>query len=91
MAGCETAASLEHHAIADATASAHRFGMLEDGPAVWAKLAELSRHYEFAGRQVHDANIVATMIAHGERRLLTLDVGWRRPTLPVMAGPCARA
>jgi predicted nucleic acid-binding protein len=24
-----------------------------------------------AGRQVHDANIVATMLAHGETRLLT--------------------
>ena len=27
------------------------------------------------GKQVHDANIVATMLAHGERRLLTLNTG----------------
>ena len=29
--------------------------------------------YSFAGRQVHDANIVATMLAHGENRLLTFN------------------
>jgi hypothetical protein len=28
-----------------------------------------------AGRQVHDANIVATMLAHGEDRLLTMNRG----------------
>ena len=25
------------------------------------------------GRQIHDANIVAAMLAHGERRLLTFN------------------
>ena len=60
-------------AMSDAAAFAKRFTMLEDGPAVWNRLAELSRQYAFAGRQVHDANIVATMIAHGERRLLTFN------------------
>jgi predicted nucleic acid-binding protein len=34
---------------------------------------ELSRHYSFGGRQVHDANVVATMLAHGERRPLTFN------------------
>ena len=62
-------------AMADATAFANRFGVLEDGPAVWDQLCELSRHYAFAGRQVHDANIVATMLAHGEGRLLTFNTG----------------
>jgi hypothetical protein len=33
----------------------------------------LSRQFAFAGRQVRDANIVATMIAHGEHRLLTFN------------------
>jgi predicted nucleic acid-binding protein len=60
-------------AMADATAFAERFAVLEDGPSVWNQLAELSRHYTFAGRQVHDANIVATMLAHGEHRLLTFN------------------
>jgi hypothetical protein len=40
---------------------------------VWDRLMELSRPYSFGGRQVHDANIVATMLAHGERRLLTFN------------------
>ena len=48
--------------------------VLEDGPSVWKQLIMLSRRYSFAGRQVHDANIVATMLAHGERRLLTFNV-----------------
>ena len=26
-----------------------------------------------SGRQIHDANIVATMLAHGEHRLLTFN------------------
>jgi predicted nucleic acid-binding protein len=46
---------------------------MEDGPAVWDQLRELSRNHAFAGRQIHDANIVATMIAHGEHRLLTFN------------------
>ena len=40
---------------------------------VWDRLVMLSRRYSFAGRQVHDANIVATMLAHGDRRLLTFN------------------
>jgi len=28
---------------------------------------------QLAGRQAHDANIVATMLAHGEDRLLTVN------------------
>ena len=40
---------------------------------MWEQLIMLSRRYSFAGRQVHDANIVATMLAHGERRILTFN------------------
>ena len=60
-------------AMADATAFTDRFRVLEDGPAVWDQLGALSRHRAFAGRQVHDANVVATMLAHGERRLVTFN------------------
>ncbi len=49
------------------------FEILEDGPLVWDKLVELCGRFAFGGRQVHDANIVATMLAHGERRLLTFN------------------
>lgn len=66
--------SLEE-AVADTTAFTKRFVALEDGPAVWERLCELSRNCTFAGRQVHDANIAATMLAHGEHRLLTFNTG----------------
>ena len=52
---------------------ANEFEILEDGTAVWDQLIDLSRDFAFGGRQVHDANIVATMLAHGERRLLTFN------------------
>ena len=47
--------------------------MLEDGPAVTQELIALCRAVPLGGRQVHDANIVATMLAHGETRLLTFN------------------
>ena len=47
--------------------------VLEDGPAVTAILLDLCRDTPTGGRQIHDANIVATMLAHGERRLLTFN------------------
>ena len=59
--------------LADAATFAARFTVLEDGPAVWDQLIELCRRYSFGGRQVHDANVVATMLAYGERRLLTFN------------------
>ena len=51
------------------------FEVLEDGPAVTERLVELCREVQVGGRQIHDANIVATMLTHGERRLLTFNVG----------------
>ena len=51
------------------------FEVLEDGPRVTDMLVALCREVDMGGRQVHDANIVATMLAHGERRLLTLNDG----------------
>ena len=66
--------ALEHAARLEA-----EFDMLEDGPAVTDALAALCREVPVAGKQVHDANIVATMLAHGERRLLTFDArGFQR-------------
>lgn len=75
-------------AIADTTAFIQRFTVLEDGPPVWDRLIELTRHCPFGGRQVHDANIVATMLAYGERRLLTFnEADFRRfaPLIEVVA------
>ena len=39
-----------------------------------AVLVALCREVPVVGKQIHDANIAATMLAHGERRLLTLNV-----------------
>ena len=49
------------------------FEILEDGPRVTESLIALCREVSVGGRQIHDANIVATMLAHGERRLLTFN------------------
>ena len=50
------------------------FEVLEDGPVVTAFLINLCREVPSGGRQIHDANIVATMLAHGERKLLTFNI-----------------
>ena len=63
--------------LADATritdGFVQRFAVLEDGPQVWDELMSLARRFAFGGKQLHDANIVATMLAHGETRLLTFN------------------
>ncbi len=50
-----------------------KFEILEDGPQVADRLVMLCREVPLGGKQIHDANIVATMLAHGERRLLTFN------------------
>ncbi len=49
------------------------FRVFEDGPSVTQLLVALCRVTPVGGRQIHDANIVATMLAHGEGRLLTFN------------------
>ena len=46
--------------MADPPADIARFA------AAFVRLVQLCRSVALAGRQVHDANIVATMLAHGE-------------------------
>ena len=52
-----------------------RFRIAEDGPGVTAQLLTLMQQVPVGGKQVHDANIVATMQAHGIPRLLTANPG----------------
>ena len=54
---------------------AQRFWLAEDGPQVREQLLQLLTTHPVAGKQVHDANIVATMLVHGVTRLLTFNVG----------------
>ena len=61
-------------ALDDARRLIHSFEVLEDGPAVTESLIALCRQVPVGGKQIHDANIVATMLAHGEHRLLTFNI-----------------
>lgn len=47
------------------------FRLAEEGPAVTEKLLELIEEVEIGGKQVHDANVVATMLVQGIPALLT--------------------
>ena len=60
-------------ALGDVSRLTTYFDVLEDGPQVTDILTSLCSAVQVAGRQIHDANIVATMLAHGERRLLTFN------------------
>jgi predicted nucleic acid-binding protein len=61
--------------IATVTADVVRFQtdfrIAEDGPAVTTELLNLLARITSQGKQIHDANIVATMLAHGVPNLLT--------------------
>ena len=61
-------------ALDDASRLLGSFEVLEDGPIVTESLLSLCREVSVGGQQIHDANIVATMLAHGERRLLTFSI-----------------
>ncbi len=61
-------------ALDDANTLMRNFEILEDGPVVAELLITLCRDVLVGGSQIHDANIVATMLAHGEHRLLTFNV-----------------
>lgn len=60
-------------ALDDVARLSAAFEVLEGGPRVMGMLVGLCRDVVVAGKQVHDANIVATMMAHGERQLLTFN------------------
>lgn len=64
------------------------YAVAEGGPAVTARLLELVRSVPVGGKQIHDANIVATMRAHGLPRLLTFNgADFRRfePMITILA------
>lgn len=49
--------------------------VLGDDEAVLAEVLDLVRRHGVKGKQVHDANVVATMLANGISRLATFNVG----------------
>lgn len=50
------------------------FYILPDSPAVLSRLLELVRKVPVGGKQVHDTNIVATMLANDIEELLTNNI-----------------
>lgn len=60
-------------ALGDLGRLTRQYHVLEDGPVVMQKLVQLCHAVPMGGRQVHDANIAATMLAHGETQLLTFN------------------
>ncbi len=51
-----------------------RFQVADDSAAVTEQLVKLMGNFKIGGKQVHDANIVATMLAHEIPCLLTHNV-----------------
>ena len=60
-------------AISDVRRFRSAFEIAEDGPAVFERLLVLLSTCPGAGKQVHDANLAATMLVHGISRLLTFN------------------
>jgi predicted nucleic acid-binding protein len=60
--------------LADVAHFSQRLMIAEDGPATTLCLSRLLSVVPCAGKQIHDANVVATMMANNIQRLLTHDV-----------------
>jgi predicted nucleic acid-binding protein len=61
-------------AVSDIRYFEQNFIVADETPAVTAKLLTLLQTILLGGKQVHDANIVATMLVYGIDRLLTHNV-----------------
>ena len=60
-------------AIADAQQFRTRFNIAEDSPEVLDRLLVLLTSHRGSGKQVHDANLVATMLTRGIKRLVSYN------------------
>lgn len=60
--------------IAEARVHSQRFRMAEDNAQITENLLTMMAQIPMGGKQVHDANIVATMQAYGIGQLLTHNV-----------------
>jgi len=60
--------------IATVDAITPLFQVADETPAVRAELLRLLREFPTGGKQVHDANLVATMLVYGIDTLLTINV-----------------
>ncbi|MHB2023145.1 MAG: type II toxin-antitoxin system VapC family toxin [Mycobacteriales bacterium] len=62
-------------ALANARALRLRLHLLVEDEKVSARLLELLDAVECTGKQVHDANVVATMLVHGVDTVVTINAG----------------
>jgi predicted nucleic acid-binding protein len=60
-------------AIADVRVFQASFEVVPEGREILERLLALLQTYPGSGKQVHDANLVAAMLVHGIRRLLTFN------------------
>ncbi len=62
-------------ALENVTAVLDRTKILEETAAVSARLRDLLLAIDCSGKQIHDANVVATMMTHGVAALVTENLG----------------
>lgn len=62
-------------ALTNVEAVLARTTLVDETAAVADQLRELLRFVNCTGRQVHDANVVATMLTHGIGAVVTEDIG----------------
>jgi predicted nucleic acid-binding protein len=72
--GTTTLASPTAAAVADVAAFVRMFHVADDTNDVTTRLLALVQSVAVAGKQIHDANLVATMQVYGIPRLLTHNV-----------------
>ena len=72
--GTTTLVSPRATAVADVTAFVKMFHIADDTSDVTTKLLALVQSVPMGGKQIHDANLVATMQAYGIPRLLTHNI-----------------
>src|SRR5437870_1488302 len=60
--------------IADVERFQQQFNVADDDPTVTMQLLQLIGRIPVGGRQIHDANIVATMLGNGIGQLLTHNI-----------------
>lgn len=59
--------------LANVSAFTGRCRFLAEGPDVAERLREMLREVSCSGKQIHDANVVATALTHGVPRLVTAN------------------
>lgn len=62
-------------ALANVAAFRSRMRLLVDSEAVWERLQGLIASYGCKGKQIHDANLVASALAWGVVKLVTANIG----------------